>query len=354
MASSSYEMVDYYWNMIPPGFRFDPKDEELITHYLVPKINGEALPPNKMHDAELYGERAPQDLIPYYEPESENTWYFFTRLERLYENGSRPRRSAGNGYWKMTGKEIPITNKQGNVIGFRRNFAFFIKIEPSLPKQKDEPKGIKTPWLMHEFRVNNVPSTSEPKSKRRKTNYHDGTSPSQGSKPKNMLDGWVLCKVYRLVRDVEVEALNPAHQEEEQHQAIEQPVALNNEANNDLLQRDVVSMVEEQGVEQHVVALNNGANDDLIIPKIEVEYSFEHLHHNQEDNLQYLQRDVTVVEAPNSAHQHLQYYHQGVEQPAALNDLLDYTFQHQQHNQDMPQFSQEDSEFLYNIFPRCD
>ncbi|XP_021761797.1 NAC domain-containing protein 53-like [Chenopodium quinoa] len=151
MASSSNETVNF-WNMIPPGFRFDPKDEELITHYLVPKINGKALPPNKMHETILY---------VYYEPESERTWYFFTRLERLYENGSRPRRSAGNGYWKATGVDATIRNKR--------------------------------------------------------------------------LDGWVLCKVYRLARDVEVGALNPGHQEEqhlhqqeEQHQAIEQHVGLYN------------------------------------------------------------------------------------------------------------------------------
>ncbi|XP_021719939.1 uncharacterized protein LOC110687608 [Chenopodium quinoa] len=161
---------------------------------------------------------------------------------------------------------------------------------------------------MHEFRLNNIPSTSEPKPKRLKTNDHDGTSQSQGSKPKNMLDGWVLCKVYRVARDVEVEAINQEEQhlhQEEQHQAI---------------------------------ALNIGANDHVLIPAIED--SFEHLQRNRQEE-QHLQQEEQhqAIALNNGDNHHL------------LIPEIEDSFEHQQRNEDMPRFSQEELEFLYNIFP---
>ncbi|XP_021761785.1 protein ATAF2-like [Chenopodium quinoa] len=283
MASSSNETVNF-WNMIPPGFRFEPKDEELITHYLVPKINGEALPPNKMHETVLYGVLAPQDLTLYYEPESENTWYFFTRLERLYENGSRPRRSAGNGYWKATGVDATIRNKQGVIIGHKKALAFFIKIEPP-PINKNEPKGIKTPWLMHEFRLAN---TSEPKPKRRKTNDHNAahsntTSHSEGSKPKNMLDGWVLCKVYKLGRDVAVDEAPIIPVAQEEH---DQVVVHSQEEHN--------QVVHVQEVHNHQVVHAQEEDNQVV----HVPVSPNKLNYTKEDILRHLELDEDVLHHP--------------------------------------------------------
>lgn len=80
----------------------------------------------------------------FYAEESENTWYYFTQRERKYENGKRPSRSAGNGYWKIVGKDAQIKNTQGNVIGFRNSLTFCIG---------KQPHGKTTSWHMQEFRL---------------------------------------------------------------------------------------------------------------------------------------------------------------------------------------------------------
>lgn len=59
MAASSINEEQDYWNSIPRGFHFEPLDEELITHYLIPKVKGHPLPPNKIHTVHLYGEHDP-------------------------------------------------------------------------------------------------------------------------------------------------------------------------------------------------------------------------------------------------------------------------------------------------------
>uniref|UniRef100_A0A803KQW1 RBR-type E3 ubiquitin transferase n=1 Tax=Chenopodium quinoa TaxID=63459 RepID=A0A803KQW1_CHEQI len=238
----------------------------------------------------------------------------------------------------------------------------------------------KTEGCLHmTCRLNNVPSTSEPKPKRCKTNDHDGTSQSQGSKPKNMLDGWVLCKVYRLARDVEVEALNQEeqhlHQEEEQHQAIEQPVALNIGAKDHVLIPAIEDSFEhlqrnhqeEQHLhqeEQHqAIALNIGANDHVLIPAIED--SFEHLQRNHQEKqhqaiaLNIGANDHVLIPAIEDSFENLQRNRQEEQhlqqeeqhQAIALNNgdnhhllipEIEDSFEHQQRNEDMPRFSQED------------
>ena len=77
----------------------------------------------------------------------ENEWYFFTPRDRKYQKGSRPRRSAGDGYWKATGADRSIIFKE-TTIGFRKTLVFYIG---------KPPKGEKTDWIMHEYRVNGPP-----------------------------------------------------------------------------------------------------------------------------------------------------------------------------------------------------
>ena len=56
----------------------------------------------------------------------------------------RPNRATGNGYWKATGKDRTIKH-EGVVVGFRKSLVFY---------RGKPPKGDKTNWVMHEFRVN--------------------------------------------------------------------------------------------------------------------------------------------------------------------------------------------------------
>ncbi|KAI8025798.1 NAC domain-containing protein 1 [Camellia lanceoleosa] len=80
-----------------------------------------------------------------YKPYEEKEWYFFTPRDGKYKNGKRPNRAAGDGYWKVT-----CTNKtlrfMGADVGFRTALVFYKGIPP---------KGEKTDWIMHEYRLPN-------------------------------------------------------------------------------------------------------------------------------------------------------------------------------------------------------
>jgi len=39
---------------IPIGYKFEPEDEQLITYYLKPKLEHKELPPNFIHEIDLY------------------------------------------------------------------------------------------------------------------------------------------------------------------------------------------------------------------------------------------------------------------------------------------------------------
>lgn len=43
---------------LPPGYRFVPTDEDLITYYLLNKVSGEQLPSNSVIDGQVYGANA--------------------------------------------------------------------------------------------------------------------------------------------------------------------------------------------------------------------------------------------------------------------------------------------------------
>ncbi|XP_073136465.1 NAC transcription factor 32-like [Henckelia pumila] len=155
-------------SQFPPGVRFHPSDEELITYYLQRKVKSLALPANVIADIELYNYN-PWDL-PRKAFLGDDEWYFFTPRDRKYPNGGRPNRTARSGYWKATGTDKPILNCSGSrSIGVKKALVFY-KGKP--------PKGVKMDWIMTEYRM--------PESSR--------TERSKGSM---RLDDWVLCRIRR-------------------------------------------------------------------------------------------------------------------------------------------------------------
>ncbi|XP_043805002.1 NAC domain-containing protein 2 isoform X2 [Manihot esculenta] len=103
----------------------------------------------------------------------EKEWYFFSPRDRKYPNGSRPNRAAGTGYWKATGADKPIGRPK--TLGIKKALVFYAG---------KAPKGIKTNWIMHEYRLANVDR-------------------SAGKKNNLRLDDWVLCRIYNKKGSIE-------------------------------------------------------------------------------------------------------------------------------------------------------
>ncbi|KAJ6435509.1 hypothetical protein OIU84_000660 [Salix udensis] len=151
----------------PPGYRFKPKDQELILYYLLNKIKNRPLPSNGIHEVTLY-KYNPETLTGNYEPYGEKEWYFLTPRDRKYPKGDRPNRAAGDGYWKATGADKDVTYAR-QVIGSKKTLVFY---------RGKAPVGVKTNWIMHEYRASNS----------------DGAP--QRAKNTMRLDDWVLCRIH--------------------------------------------------------------------------------------------------------------------------------------------------------------
>jgi hypothetical protein len=131
---------------LPPGFRFHPTDEELISYYLLRKVL----------DHGFSGARAIAEIdLNKCEPwelqdkacraTAEKEWYFYSLRDRKYPTGLRTNRATGAGYWKATGKDREIrSTRSGALVGMKKTLVFY---------RGRAPKGQKTQWVMHEFRL---------------------------------------------------------------------------------------------------------------------------------------------------------------------------------------------------------
>ncbi|KAF9607862.1 hypothetical protein IFM89_003566 [Coptis chinensis] len=128
---------------LPPGFRFYPSDEELVCHYLYRKITNENLSKGTMVEVDLHTCEPWQ--LPDVAKLGANEWYFFSFRERKYATGLRTNRATVSGYWKATGKDRQIFSSiTRSLVGMRKTLVFY---------RDRAPHGIKTGWIMHEFRL---------------------------------------------------------------------------------------------------------------------------------------------------------------------------------------------------------
>ncbi|KAL1556676.1 NAC domain-containing protein 2-like [Salvia divinorum] len=160
-------MVDTYSTDLPPGFRFHPTDEELIIFYLKTQATSRTSPVSIIPKVHIY------KFDPWELPEKagfgESEWYFFSPRDRKYPNGIRPNRAAVSGYWKVTGTDKVIYSRS-KFVGVKKALVFY---------QGKPPKGIKTDWIMHEYRL-------------------DESRPHPSKQNGSMrLNDWVLCRIYK-------------------------------------------------------------------------------------------------------------------------------------------------------------
>ncbi|GLJ40861.1 hypothetical protein SUGI_0845240 [Cryptomeria japonica] len=128
---------------LPPGFRFHPTDEELVTYYLTTKVLDNSFSGRAIAEVDL-NKCEPWDL-PDKAKMGEKEWYFFSLRDRKYPTGLRTNRATEAGYWKATGKDREVFNAQtGSLIGMKKTLVFY---------KGRAPRGEKTNWVMHEYRL---------------------------------------------------------------------------------------------------------------------------------------------------------------------------------------------------------
>lgn len=126
---------------LPPGFRFHPTDEELISHYLAPKVVDITFSARAIGEVDL-NKCEPWDL-PQRAKMGEKEWYFFCVRDRKYPTGLRTNRATELGYWKATGKDKEIYRGK-SLVGMKKTLVFY---------KGRAPKGEKSNWVMHEYRL---------------------------------------------------------------------------------------------------------------------------------------------------------------------------------------------------------
>lgn len=161
---------EYYFSIMdmPPGFRFHPTDEEIITHYLTHKVMNSTFTARAIGEVDL-NKCEPWDL-PKKAKLGEKEWYFFCQRDRKYPTGMRTNRATESGYWKATGKdkEIYKGKERRLLVGMKKTLVFY---------KGRAPKGEKTNWVMHEYRL-----------QANFSNYYD--------LPRLTKDEWVVCRIF--------------------------------------------------------------------------------------------------------------------------------------------------------------
>ncbi|KAJ4706615.1 NAC domain-containing protein [Melia azedarach] len=158
---------------LPPGCKiiFDPTDQQIILDYLLKKVLGNLPPSDWVIEWNIYGDS--EVWKNFFEERRENTLYFFTKLKKKSERGSRFDRVTECGTWKSQ-KDTKIyslsCDHQRKHIGSRRNFTFVWK------KGRDKNKGVR--WIMHEYRL-------------------DGCLLLNKETNNNCRDDYVLCRIKR-------------------------------------------------------------------------------------------------------------------------------------------------------------
>lgn len=129
-------------DMVMPGFRFHPTEEELIEFYLRRKVEGKRFNVELITFLDLY--RYDPWELPALAAIGEKEWFFYVPRDRKYRNGDRPNRVTTSGYWKATGADRMIRAENHRSIGLKKTLVFY---------SGKAPKGIRTSWIMNEYRL---------------------------------------------------------------------------------------------------------------------------------------------------------------------------------------------------------
>ncbi|KAL8140894.1 hypothetical protein V2J09_006915 [Rumex salicifolius] len=131
----------------PPGFRFYPTEEELLSFYLRHMLDGtrpelnRVIPIVDIYAVEpwdlprMAGERCSKET---------EQWFFFVPQQEREMRGGKPNRTTMTGYWKATGSEGNVySSSQKRIIGVKKTMVFY---------RGRAPTGRKTKWKMNEYK----------------------------------------------------------------------------------------------------------------------------------------------------------------------------------------------------------
>ncbi|XP_061366767.1 NAC domain-containing protein 90-like [Gastrolobium bilobum] len=162
---------------MPPGYRFYPTEEELISCYLHNKLEGvredminRIIPVVDIYDynpsqlPQISGEASLRDT---------EQWFFFIPRQESEARGGRPKRLTTTGYWKATGSPNHVYSSDNHIIGMKRTMVFYTGRAP---------KGKKTDWKMNEYKA-----------------IQGEISSSNNSVPK-LRQEYSLCRVYKKLK----------------------------------------------------------------------------------------------------------------------------------------------------------
>ncbi|KAM6551665.1 hypothetical protein CsatB_001473 [Cannabis sativa] len=168
-------------SQIPPGFRFNPTEEELLQYYLKKKVSNQSIDLDVIRDVDL-NKLEPWDIKEMCKIGSspQNDWYFFSHKGKKYSSGKRTNRATSLGYWKATGRDkVLYSNSDCSkkiIIGMRKTLVFY---------KGRAPHGLNSDWIMYEYRLHHTTTNH--------TNNHHYWSPEINS----VEEGWVVCRIFK-------------------------------------------------------------------------------------------------------------------------------------------------------------
>ncbi|CAN6586811.1 unnamed protein product [Malus baccata var. baccata] len=182
---------------LPPGYRFYPTEEELISFYLHNKLDGRCGNLNRVLDRiipvvyiyEFNPWELPQVSGEVSHGDSEQ-WFFFIPRQESEARGGRPRRLTTTGYWKATGSPSIVyssNSKYNHAIGHKRTMGFYTGRAPH---------GKKTEWMMNEYKGIEVHADHNNQLSMAASSSNTSTSTSTLSAP-TLREEFSLCRVYK-------------------------------------------------------------------------------------------------------------------------------------------------------------
>ncbi|CAN6335203.1 unnamed protein product [Urochloa humidicola] len=144
-------------DLVFPGFRFHPTDQELVSFYLTRKVEKKGFSIDIIKEIDIYKHDPwdlPNEARNVVQGAGDKDWYFFCLRGRKYRNSIRPNRVTGSGFWKATGIDKPIHGGAGagECLGLKKSLVYY---------RGSAGKGTKTDWMMHEFRLPSTAAAAE-------------------------------------------------------------------------------------------------------------------------------------------------------------------------------------------------